>query len=186
MTMNCPAGRYTSALTIPNGATVTFSSGAYEFSGSVNCAGTGTQTSLCIQNNDTVNFGIGSYTFLNGIDVSGSGSTLRGSDVNFYVKSGETNLGNYFSSTSVQLSADTANPVLLWQDAGDNDQVVLSSPNTNATNTLAGEIYAPSAQVLINGYGGNVATQDIDAYTLAFGGTLFNNLTLTVNPTPDS
>jgi len=184
--MNCPAGLYTSGLTIPNNATVTFASGPYEFSGSVNCSGT--QTSLCIQNNDTVNFGSGSYTFLNGIDVSGSGSALRGTGVFFYVKGGETNLGNYYSSTSVQLSAatGTGNPVLLWQDGGDNDQVVLSSPNTNATNTLAGEIYAPSAQVLINGYGGNVATQDIDAFTLSFGGTAFNNLTLTVSPAPSS
>jgi prepilin-type N-terminal cleavage/methylation domain-containing protein len=184
MNMNCPSGLYTSALTIPNNATVTFNPGPYEFSGSVNCSGTGTQTSLCIQNNDTVNFGSGSYTFLNGIDVSGSGSSLRGSGVMFYVKSGETNLGNYFSSTNIQLSAAAGNPVLLWQDSGDNDQVVLSSPNTNATNTLAGEIYAPSAQVFINGYGGSVATQDIDAWTLAFGGTAFNNLTLTVSPAP--
>jgi len=180
--MNCPSGLYASGLTIPNNATVTFQSGPYEFSGSVNCSGT--QTSLCIQSNDTVNFGSGSYTFLNGIDVSGSGSALRGSGVFFYVKGGETNLGNYFSSTSVQLSAMAGNSVLLWQDGGDNDQVVLSSPNTNATNTMAGEIYAPSAQVLINGYGGNVATQDIDAYTLSFGGTAFNDLTLTVSPAP--
>jgi len=182
--MNCPSGLYASGLTIPNNATVTFQAGSYEFGGSVNCSGT--QTSLCIQSNDTVNFGSGSYTFLKGIDVSGSGSALRGSGVFFYVKSGETNLGNYFSSTSVQLSAAAGNPVLLWQDGGDNDQVVLSSPNTNATNTMAGEIYAPSAQVLINGYGGNVATQDIDAYTLSFGGTAFNNLTLTVSPAPSS
>ncbi len=182
--MNCPSGLYASGLTIPNNATVTFQAGPYEFGGSVNCSGT--QTSLCIQSNDTVNFGSGSYTFLNGIDVSGSGSALAGGGVFFYVKGGETNLGNYFSSTSVQLSASAGNPVLLWQDGGDNDQVVLSSPNTNATNTMAGEIYAPSAQVFINGYGGNVATQDIDAYTLSFGGTAFNNLTLTVSPAPSS
>jgi len=180
--MSCPAGLYASGLSIPSNATVTFQPGTYQFGGIVNCSGT--QTSLCIQSNDTVNFGSGSYTFLKGIDVSGSGSALRGSGVFFYVKSGETNLGNYFSSTSVQLSAAAGNPVLLWQDGGDNDQVVLSSPNTNATNTMAGEIYAPSAQVLINGYGGNVATQDIDAYTLSFGGTAFNNLTLTVSPAP--
>ena len=65
-----------------------------------------------------------------------------------------------------------------------NNTLVLSSPNSNATNTLAGEIYTPTAQVFINGYGGNVATQDIVANTLAFGGTAFNNLTLTVSPAP--
>jgi len=183
-TMNCPSGLYASGLTIPNNATVTFQAGPYEFAGSVNCSGT--QTSLCIQNNDTVNFGSGSYTFLNGIDVSGLGSALRGSGLFFYVKSGETNLGNSFSSTSVQLSASTSNPVLLWQDGSDNNQVVLSSPNTNGTNSLAGEIYAPSAQIFIDGYGGNVATSDIVAYTLSFGGTAFNNLALTVSPAPSS
>ena len=195
--MNCPAGLYTSGLTIPNNATVTFQSGPYEFSGSVSCSGT--QTSLCIQSKDTVNFGSGSYTFLHGIDVSGSGSALCGGlastsacpqppagGVFFYVKGGETNLGNFLSSTSIQLAATAGNPVLLWQDAGDNNQVVLTSPNTNATNTMAGEIYAPSAQVLINGYGGNVGTQDIVAFTLSFGGTAFNNLTLTVSPAPSS
>ncbi len=56
--MNCPPGLYTSGLTIPNNATVTFQAGnPYEFAGSVNCSGT--QTSLCIQSNDTVNFGSG-------------------------------------------------------------------------------------------------------------------------------
>ncbi len=64
--------------------------------------------------------------------------------------------------------------------------MVLSSPNTNATNSLVGEIYAPSAAVLINGWGGNVATQDIVAFRLAFGGTAFNSLALTVSPHPSS
>ncbi len=123
--MNCPAGSYASGLTIPNNATVTFQPGNYQFGGSVNCLGT--PTSLCIQNNDTVNFGTGHYTYLNGIDVAGSGSALCGGmsassacphppvgGVNFYVKSGITNFGNFVSSTSVQLSATAGNPVLLW------------------------------------------------------------------------
>jgi len=192
--MSCPAGLYASGLSIPSNATVTFQPGTYQFGGIVNCSGT--QTSLCIQSNDTVNFGSGSYTYLNGIDVAGSGSALcgglsassacphsPGGGVLFYVKGGSTNLGNYDSSTSIQLAAvPSSTPVLLWQDSGDNDQVVLASPNATATNSLAGEIYAPSAQVFINGYGGNVATQDIVAYKLAFGGTAFNSLTLTVSP----
>jgi hypothetical protein len=193
-TMNCPAGVYASGLSIPNNATVNFQSGSYQFGGTVNCSGT--QTSLCIQSNDTVNFGSGSYTYVNGIDVAGSGSALcgglsassacphpPGGGVLFYVKGGSANLGNYTSSTTIQLSAiPSAIPVLLWQDSGDNDQVVLASPNATATNSLAGDIYAPSAQVFINGYGGNVATEDIVAYKLAFGGTAFNSLTLTVSP----
>jgi len=196
----CSPGLYPSGLGIANGVTVNFQAGNYQFGGSVGCSGS--QTSLCIQSNDTVNFGTGHYTYTNGIDVAGSGSALCGSatatavcthpigGVFFYVKGGSTNLGNYFASNTIQLSAITnsADPyqnVVLWQDGGDpNNTLVLSSPNSNATNTLAGEIYAPTAQVFINGYGGNVATQDIVANTLAFGGTAFNNLTLTVSPAP--
>ena len=202
-TMNCPPGVYASGLTIPNNATVTFQAGNYQFNGSVNCSGT--QTSLCIENNDTVNFGSGHYTYTNGLDMAGSGSALCGGlaattscphppsgGVFFYVAGGGAELGNnFFSSNVVQLSAITssADPyqyVLLWQAVGDNSQVVVASPNnSNATNTLAGEIYAPAAPLFINGWGGNVATQDIVSYTLSFGGTgFFNSLGLTVSPIP--
>jgi hypothetical protein len=95
-------------------------------------------------------------------------------------------MGNSNFATNIQLAAiansnDRYHSVLLWQDGIDNNQVVLSS-GLAVTNNLAGEIYAPTAQIVLNGWGANVTTQDIVANTMQFGSNL--NLTLTITPVP--
>ena len=195
--MNCSAGRYANGLNISaNSRTVNFAPGNYQFGTNAGC-----QSSLCIAGNgDVVNFGSGHYTFTDGLNVSGSLDDLCGGEVPtsscpnapqggvfFYVSGGATDLGNSLFATTIQLGANTNQTdeyhnVLLWQDGNDpNNQVVLSS-GISATNNLAGEIYAPTAQIVLNGWGANVTTQDIVANTLQFGSNL--NLTLTITPVP--
>lgn len=95
-------------------------------------------------------------------------------------------MGNFSFATNIQLGAitnagDPYHNVLLWQDGNDNNQVVLSS-GLSVTNSFSGEIYAPTAQIVLNGWGANVTTQDIVANTMQFGSNL--NLTLTITPVP--
>ena len=141
-TLTCTPGLYSSGLTIPNNVTVNFQAGGnYQFGGSVNCLGT--PTSLCIQSGDSVNFSSVHYTFMNGIDVAGSGSTLCGSAIDQRRLSpcgrgrvllrqewpdqfGELLLLQHHRAVG-HARAVSVPERSLWQDGGDNNQVVLAA-----------------------------------------------------------
>ena len=188
-TMTCQPGVYANGLNLPSGFTVTFTPGDYQFGGSSNvtCNGflSSLQTSLCIQSNDLVDFGTGHYTFVNGLDVVGSNTTLCGGGpstsscpsssnrkgVFFYVKGGNTNLGNVNVGTNIQLaplgSSDKFTGVLLWQDGSDNNSVVLASASSSL-NTYGGTIYAPTAELSFYGFGNSISTGNIVASRISF------------------
>jgi prepilin-type N-terminal cleavage/methylation domain-containing protein len=188
-TITCTDGVYPNGLSFPSNKTVMFSPGDYQFGGtsSVTCNGffSSLQTSLCIQSNDTVDFGTGHYTFENGLDVVGSNTSLCGGGpstsacpsspqqqgVFFYVKGGNTNLGNVNFGSNIQLAplgnGDKFAGVLLWQDGSDSNPVLLASA-ASSLNTYGGTIYAPQAELSFYGFGNSITTGNIVASRISF------------------
>ncbi len=155
----CTPGYYSSLLVL--GGNVTFtSSGNYTFAQGV-----------LFSSGSTVDFGSGQYTFMGGLSAA-NGVTLNGSGVFFYLP-GTSSMIVDDPGDSMQLSAGTTGPyagVLIDQPSTSSPTLALGGGIT--TNTLAGLVDSPYAQVSLG------STDD----TFTVGSLIASSLTLGTSP----
>jgi prepilin-type N-terminal cleavage/methylation domain-containing protein len=191
--VTCPAGLYPNGLNIPDGKTVTFSPGNYQF-GDAGNAGNGCNCDLSIGSNDKVIFSAGDYSFEGGVSLNGSNDTLCGivasgdpncpatGGVFFYVAGGFVNLGGFTFGNTIKLAPPTSGPyknLLLWQNGQDNNGITIAGGGTTV-NAYNGQIYAPNAQIGIYGFSSAIVTGHIVAARLSLVGIL-TTTTLDIN-----
>jgi Flp pilus assembly protein TadG len=129
---------------------------------------------LTINGNATATFAAGTYIIKGNMIVNGN-DTISGSGVTFYLTSGGSLTMN--GNSHAALSAPTSGAyegILYFQDRTDSSTVIL---NGDSTSSWQGVIYAPDANLTLNG-GANVA-----AYSFLLSQTLTDNgnVNFTVN-----
>ncbi len=185
-TITCAPGVYTTAPTFAaNDLTINFQPGNYLFGGTSPVAFSG--------NGPTITFGSGIYIFHDGVSVTGQGSpsvTSGPGGVMFYIgnsgapyDTGGDAAQLYFNSNnmSINLAAMTTGTypgLLVFQNRADSALVVLDGNNPTVFSET-GIIYAPAAQVLLNGNAGSVSAGSILAQSLILNG---NTSTITLGP----
>jgi Flp pilus assembly protein TadG len=143
------------------------------YNGTASTIGPGTYCSgLTINGSNTVTFSSGVYIVEGAMTINGT-NTVTGNGVTFYFTSGGSLTIN--GNNHVDLVAPTTGNyagILFDQNASDTNTLTL---NGDSTSVFQGAIYAPGAELLING-GGNVA-----AYTIIDTKSLLDNGTTPFN-----
>jgi hypothetical protein len=106
----------------------------------------GTYCNTIFQGSGTVTLNAGLYYFSNGFNINGSVS-LAGTGVTLYNASGTMNFGQG-TETLVAPTSGTAANVLLVQPASDTNSITF---NGRAAAVLTGLLYAPGAQLILDG-----------------------------------
>jgi Putative Flp pilus-assembly TadE/G-like len=179
-----PAGDYCGGIIINGTNTVTVGAGV--FSGiTINGNGNnvtlspGTYGGITIDgSNANVTFNSGLYIINGGSGFvdNGSNLSLSGTGVAFYATAGAGPVTLNGSDLTANLSAPTSGTdvgMLFWQAPGDSNTITF---NGNTSTSLDGIVYAPSAQVTINGQNGVTAYFVVVAKSLLMNGNSTLNL----------
>lgn len=139
---------------------VTENSGqSYVFKPGVYCGG------IQINGNATATFSPGTYIIKGSMTLNG-GDSVSGSGVTFYFSSGSLTMNGASHANFTAPTTGTYAGILYYQDSSDSNSVILDG---DSTSVWQGILYAPKAQLTLNG-GSNLA-----AYTGIVVDTLMDN-----------
>lgn len=140
-------------MTLDGNTTTTLSSGTY-------CGG------LQINGNSNVTLSPGIY-YMTGNFIENGNDTLSGNGVTLYFSAGGLTLnGNSHADLVAPTTGDYAG-ILLYQNPSDSTSVII---NGNSTSVFQGTLYAPGAQMTINGNGNLAAYTILDAASIMDNG----------------
>jgi hypothetical protein len=120
---------------------------------------------ITINGSATATFNPGLYIVDGSMLVNG-GDTVSGNGVTFYFSSGSLTMNGSSSANFVAPTTGTYAGILIFQKPTDTNTVIV---NGNSTSVWQGTLYAPGAQLLLNG-GSNLA-----AYTIVVVNTVIVN-----------
>lgn len=185
-TWTCTPGIYVTPPSFTGSSqTINFQPGNYLFQSTSPLSITGA--------NDAITFGSGIYIFNGGLSVHSSGQTIGSGagGVMFFIGNTASAPGNTgdntasvtlgASSITLNLSAMTTGTyagVLLFQNRTDVSGLTLNG-SASAITSYSGTIYAPAAQVSLQGSGGAMNLQSILAASVSIGGS---STTITLGP----
>jgi Flp pilus assembly protein TadG len=127
----------------------------------------GTYCGLNINGNATVTFTPGTYIMNGNVTING-GSTISGSNVFFYINSGQWLMNGNSSADLVASTTGTYAGVLFYQSTSDTNQFIL---NGDSTSIWQGAIYLPKGQLVVNGNGNLAAYTLVDVDTMIVNGS---------------
>ncbi|MBV8632387.1 MAG: hypothetical protein JOZ83_15770 [Silvibacterium sp.] len=144
---------YTNEVINGGSGTVTLNPGTY-------CGG------LIINGNVTVSFTSGTYIMQGNMIVNG-GDTISGTGLTFYFSSGSLTMNGSSDANLVAPTSGTYAGILIYQDSSDSSGIIL---NGDSNSVWQGTLYAPAANLTLNG-GGNLAAYTIlDTESLTVNG----------------
>jgi Flp pilus assembly protein TadG len=136
-------------------------SGNITFNPGVYCGG------INLNSGATATLNAGTYIFKGSLNA-GSSSSITGNGVTLYFSSGSLTMNSSSHASFVAPTSGTYSGILLYQDSSDSSSIIL---NGDTTSKWQGAVYAPSAQLTLNG-GSNLA-----AYTIIDVNTIIVNTT---------
>jgi Flp pilus assembly protein TadG len=146
-----------SYLTPPTAGSCTYTNEVVNSGSGTVALGPGTYCGgLTINGSATVTFSSGTYIMQGNMIVNG-GDTISGSDLTFYFSSGSLTMNGSSSADLVAPTTGSYAGILIYQNSSDSSGIIL---NGESNSVWQGAIYAPDANLTING-GGNLA-----AYTI--------------------
>lgn len=136
-------------------------SGNVTFNPGVYCGG------INLNSGATATLNAGTYIMKGSVNA-GSGSSITGNGVTIYFSTGSLTMNSSSHASLVAPTSGTYSGMLLFQDSSDTNSIILDG---DSTSKWQGAVYAPSAQLTLNG-GSNLA-----AYTIIDVNTVIVNTT---------
>jgi Flp pilus assembly protein TadG len=122
---------------------------------------------ITINGSATAKFNAGTYIVDGPMLVNGS-DTVSGNGVTFYFSSGSLTMNGSSSANFVAPTTGTYAGILIFQDLSDASTVIV---NGDSTSVWQGTLYAPAAELLLNGGSNLAAYTSIVVNTLTVNGT---------------